>query len=150
MIGRFERFSIMLTEVTKHWNKIASDEMEQYGLNGCHAVYLTILNQYEEGITAAKLGELCYKDKSDVSRMISVMEKKGLVKKERVHKNFYRALLKLTDEGKQAAALVQERAMKAVEVAGKGISEEKREVFYQVLRQISDNLQVISREGLPQ
>ena len=51
-----------------------------------------------------KLGELCCKDKADVSRMVSIMERKGLVQRESNAGNMYRALLKLTDEGKAAAS----------------------------------------------
>ena len=91
MVDRFERFSIMIAEISRYWHKITTEEMEKYGLNCSHAVYLTTLYQYDDGITAARLSELCGKNKSDVSRMMTIMEKKGLVKKECVNRNFYRA-----------------------------------------------------------
>lgn len=62
----------------------------------------------------------------------------------------YRALLKLTDEGKAAARHVQERAALAVELAGAGLSDADREVFYRALELITANLQTLSKEGLPQ
>ena len=34
MIDRFERFSLAITEVSRYWHKIASGEMEQYGMKG--------------------------------------------------------------------------------------------------------------------
>ena len=149
MVNRFERFTVALTEITRCWHRIASEEMEKYGLNFAHAVYLTTLYQHEDGITAARLSELCGKNKSDVSRMMFIMEKKGLVRKECVHKNFYRAMLKLTEEGKKAAEHVKERAQIAVEFSGRGISEEHREIFYRVLEQVTTNLQILSKEGIP-
>ena len=130
MVERFERFLFTISEISRSWHKIAADEMEKYDLKGPHAIYLTTMYRYEEGITAARLSELCGKDKSDVSRMMNIMEKKGLVKKEGVNQNLYRALLKLTDEGKVAAEHVRERASLAVEIAGKDLTEEKREIFY--------------------
>ena len=149
MISRFERFSSDIFRIYRCWHKIASDEMKKYGLKGPHAVYLVTMFRYADGITAAKLGELCSKDKSDVSRSITFMERKGLVTRECVNQNFYRALLKLTDNGKKAAERIGERARVAVEIAGKEISDKNRTIFYETLELISSNLQTISEEGLP-
>ena len=93
--------------------------------------------------------ELCGKDKADVSRMMSIMEKKGLVVKESVGKNMYRGLLKLTEKGRQAAETVRARVSLAVDLAGKGLSNEDRENFYKSLELISNNLRTLSEEGLP-
>ena len=150
MLNRFARFSLAIAEIDRCWHRLAADEMAKYGLNSPHAIYLTTLYDYEEGITAAKLGELCCKNKADVSRMVTVLEKKGLVRKEAVGGNLYRAKLRLTEEGKQAAEQVQRLAVLAVELAGNGITDEEREVFYRCLEQITANLQTLSKEGLPQ
>ena len=150
MITRFERFSFAIAEIDRCWDKLAAEEMEKYGLNSAHAVYLNTLYQNSDGITAAQLSELCGKDKSDVSRMVTIMEKKGLVYKEGTGKNLYRALLKLTDKGKEAAEHVQRRAALAVELAGNGVSNEHRAIFYHTLERITANLQTLSKEGLPQ
>ena len=149
MLNRFTRFSLAISEIDRCWHKLAAEEMSKYELNSPHAVYLTTLYDFPEGITAAKLGELCGKNKSDVSRMISIMERKGLVRKVAVGENFYRAKLLLTDEGKQAAEHVQRRAALAVELAGAGMTDTDREVFYRCLESITTNLQTLSKEGLP-
>ena len=146
MIDRFERFSLAISEISRCWHKIASDEMEKYGLKGSHAVYLTTLCRYPDGITAARLCELCAKDKADVSRMMSIMEKKELVVKEG---NSYRAQLKLTPAGLEAAEHVRRRATVAVENASRGLTPERRAVFYEALELIVSNLQNICEEGLP-
>jgi DNA-binding MarR family transcriptional regulator len=148
MIERFEKFSFAISEISRHWHRIASDEMQKYGLKSPHAIYLTTMYHYDEGIHAARLGELCGKDKSDVSRMMSIMEKKGLIVKE--GEGAYRALIKLTEEGKCAAEHVRERAIVAVANAGRGVSEENRKIFYDVLAVIAANLSALSEEGLPQ
>jgi len=149
MLSRFARFSLAISEIDRCWHKLAAEEMAKYDLNSPHAVYLTTLYQFPEGITAARLGELCCKNKADVSRMIAILEKKGLVRKEAVGGNLYRARLLLTEEGRLAAEQVQERAAVAVELAGSGMSEEEREVFYRCLERITTNLQTLSKEGLP-
>ncbi len=150
MLNRFARFSLAISEIDRCWHKLAAEEMAKYELNSPHAVYLTTLYNFEEGVTAAKLGELCCKNKADVSRMVAILEKKGLVRKEAIGGNLYRAKLLLTEEGKQAAEHVQQRAAVAVELAGSGMSEEEREVFYRCLELITSNLQTLSKDGLPQ
>jgi DNA-binding MarR family transcriptional regulator len=150
MLNRFERFSFAISEISRCWHKLAAEELAKYALNSPHAVYLNTLYQHAEGITAAKLGELCGKDKADVSRMVSILEKKELLQREAVGDNMYRALLKLTDKGQEAARHVQQRAALAVELAGAGLSEQERSTFYHALGLITANLQTLSKEGLPE
>ena len=151
MLNRFAKFSLSIAEIDRCWHKLAAEEMAKYDLNSPHAVYLNALyDANEDGITAAQLGELCGKNKADVSRMVAILEKKNLVQKIAVGKNMYRAKLMLTTEGKQAAEHVRRRAAIAVELAGDGLSNQEREIFYRVLDQITENLQKLSREGLPQ
>lgn len=149
MLNRFARFSLSIAEIDRCWHKLAAEEMAKYGLNSPHAVYLTTLYQYSDGITAAKLGELCCKNKADVSRMISIMEQKGLIRRDAAGGNRYRARLLLTEEGKQAAEQVQGRAALAVELAGSGMTDGEREVFYRCLERITTNLRTLSKDGLP-
>lgn len=149
MVERFERFSFAISEISRYWHKLAAEEMEKYGLKGQHSVYLITMNKYPDGITATQLCELCNRDKSDVSRMMSIMEKKGLVKKEGIHQKLYRGVFKLTDEGKKAAQYVCGRASLAVELAGRELSDEDREIFYSSLEIIANNLKKLSTDGLP-
>ncbi len=146
MIERFQRFSAAIFEITRHWHKIAADEMERYGLKGAHAVYLIALSHHSQGVTAAELCDLCARDKADVSRMVLLMEEKGLVRRDG---RMYRSKIYLTDEGLAAAEHVRQRASKAVELGGTGITEAERSQFYDTLERIASNLQIISEEGLP-
>ena len=149
MLNRFARFSLAISEIDRCWHKLAAEEMAKYELNSPHAVYLTTLYNFPEGVTAAKLGELCCKNKADVSRMVAILEKKGLVCKETVGGNAYRARLLLTRKGRQAAQKVQQRAAVAVELAGSGMTTQERDVFYRCLERITANLQDLSKNGLP-
>lgn len=148
MIGRFETFTYAITEISKYWNKIAVEEMKVYELKGAYAIYLVSLNRFPDGITSAQLCEICSKDKAEISRAVSLMEQRGLIIREHKGDNMYRALIKLTEKGKTAAAQIRERAQKAVEAGGRGVSKEDRETFYNVLGTISENLKKISKEGL--
>ncbi len=150
MIDRFERFSVAIMEIFRHWHKITAEEMEKYGLKGTHSTYFAVLSRYDEGITATHLGDLCGKDKADVSRTVALMEKRGLVTKEGSGNNLYRARIVLTDEGKKVAEFVRERACLAVEIVGRGLSDSDRAVFYNSLEIIAENLARISQDGLPE
>ena len=147
MIDRFERFSLAISENSRCLHKLAAEELATYELSSSHAIYLITLLRYEDGITAAKLGELCYKDKADVSRMLNIMTEKGLVHREGAA---YRARVLLTEEGRRAAEYVRRRAAVAVELAGEGIDDQDREVFYASLATIVENLRILSRDGLPE
>ena len=147
MVNRFERFSVAISDISRYWHKIAAEEMEKHGLKGTHSIYLTTLYRCPEGITAARLCELCGRDKAEVSRTVSVMEEKGLILRQG---RSYRALLLLTEAGKEAAEHVRSRAALAVELAGKGLTDDQRANFYYALELITDNLQRVSEAGLPE
>ena len=149
MVDRFERFSMAISEIYRYWHKIAGEEMAKYGLKGPHCIYLITMARYPEGVTASQLGDACSKDKSDVSRMMSIMEQKGLVVKEGGFQNRYRGVFKLTQSGASAAKFVKKRADLAVELAGKDLTEDSRSLFYSTLDSIVEQLHTLSTEGLP-
>ncbi len=149
MIDRFERFSYGISEISKYWRKLATEEMEKYGLKGTHSVYFTALDRASEGLTAVQLCEFCGRDKADVSRMMSIMEKKELVIKECPNRNVYRGVFKLTEKGREASENLKTTIARAVELAGKDLTEEQRTVFYEALEIISSNLREMSLKGIP-
>lgn len=150
MLDRFERFSLAISEINRHWHKLATEELTPYGLKSAHATYLTAMARHPEGITVPELCNECGKDKSDASRMIAILEEKGLVTKEAIGGSRYRGLLKLTGQGQKAADHVCRRAAAAVESAGRDLTPEERETFYRALDSITGNLRRLSKEGIPQ
>ena len=150
MVGRFERFSSAISERSRCWHRVANEAMKQYGMKGSYSVYFTAMSHFPEGVTAVHLVELCGRDKADVSRAMALMEQKGLVRRQNEGQKTYRARLQLTDTGKALADEINEKARAAVEYASRGLSEEKRQVFYEALALITANLQGLSREGIPE
>ena len=146
MVDRFERFSLAISEINRYWHRLTTMEMEPYGLRGAHCLYLLALYRHPEGVTAPQLGQLCDRDKADVSRSVSLLEKQGMVRRDGTH---YRALYHLTDQGRSAAEQVRQRAALAVEIAGRDLTEESRSVFYDALGSITANLRKLNEEGLP-
>ena len=150
MINRFEHFSLAISEISRCWRKLASEEMAKYGLRAPHATYLTTISRFPEGISVPQLCELSGKDKSDASRMIAILEEKGMVTKLSVDGSSYRGKLVLTEAGKIAAGHVQRKASLAVELAGRDLDDETRAVFYQALDSITANLRALSKDGIPE
>lgn len=148
MVNKYQQFSSCVSCMYHDIQKIERVEMAKYGLKGPHAQCLLAMSHYPEGITAARLCDACEKDKAAVSRILTELEQAGMVLRQCQNGSRYRAALLLTEQGKKAAAAVNEKARMAVERAGIGLDDHQREIFYQVLATISRNLHTICRDGL--
>ena len=148
MENRYELLSSSISCMYHDIQKIERMEMAKYDLKGPHAQCLLAMKKYAEGITAARLCEVCEKDKAAVSRILAELAEAGMVFRENRNGSRYRALIRLTEQGKAAANAVTQKARLAVELAGEGFGEEDREVFYKVLSIISGNLHRLCRDGL--
>lgn len=150
MSTRFEQFSSSIYGIYRDILKIQRAEMVKHGLRGSYALYLTALNHNPEGLTATQLCETCDKDKAAISRVIAELESKGLVTRVSQNDTFYRAKLKLTDNGRMIADSVDHSANIAVELATKGMSEKNRKIMYDCLGLIAVNLRGICKNGIPE
>lgn len=148
MISKYEIFSTVVSSLYHDIQRIERTEMAKYGLKGPHAQCLVVMDRYPGGITSARLCELCERDKAAISRTVAELENAGLVTRREQNGVHYRVPLLLTEAGHIAAKTVNEVAAQAVEQAGLGLNDEQREVFYQVLGMIAQNLHGISRDGL--
>ena len=150
MENRYELLSGSISCMYHDIKKIERVEMARYGLKGPHAQCLLAMKKHPEGITASRLCEVCEKDKAAISRILAELESCGMIFREIRNGSRYRAGLKLTEQGEIAAQAVVEKAHLAVELAGIGIVEEERGVFYRVLSIIAENLHGLCQNGLPQ
>ena len=146
MENRFEHFTLDIFNISRYWNRIATEEMKKYGLRGTHALYLLLLDGYEEEITAARLADLCQRDKADVSRAIADFQKKGIV--EPYTGSRYRVSPRLTPLGRTIAGQIRASAEVALDLAGQGITDEMRGNMYHCLDLIAANMRGICEEGL--
>lgn len=150
MIGRFEQFSSAMSSINQSILKLQREEMEKYGLKGVYAQHLSILYHYPQGLTSVQLCEACDKDKAAVSRVVTELERMGLVERIGATGTTYRAPVKLTEKGVEAANFVRDRARVAVEAASQGLSDEDRAVMYRSLELIAKNLQTLCKQGVPE
>lgn len=146
MIERFEAFLNNIAIIERYWHKIAAEEMTKYGMKGPYALYFTTLRQYPEGITSAKLAELCNRNKADVSRAVNLMEKEELIVRNSASGNSYRALIQLTPKGQEITKEIYQKVLKAVSITGDGLTKEERMALYRSLNTIVNNLQSIDEE----
>lgn len=148
MISKYELFSASVSCMYHDIQRIERVEMAKFGLKGPQAQCLLALSRYSDGITAARLCEICEKDKGAISRTVAELEQAGLLCRKEQNGSRYRARLTLTEAGREAARTVNERAKLAVEQAGEGLDDAQREVFYRVLALIAGNLHAICKDGL--
>lgn len=148
MVSRFEQFTAAIFSINRCVQKIERVEMAKFGLKGPQAQCLLAMSRYPEGITSSQLRTVCDKDKAAISRTVADLEREGMVERITNNGNRYRAMLKLTPQGKTAASQVMERAQIAVEKASEGMTDAERAVMYRALGLIAGNLQSICAEGL--
>lgn len=148
MASRYELFSSAISSIYHDIQRIERTEMARFGLKGPHAQCLVALNRYPEGITAARLCEVCEKDKAAVSRIIAELEEEGMVTRDSQGGSRYRAGLMLTGKGAAAAQAVVQTADLAVERASKDIEEQEQVLFYSLLTKVAGNLHGICKDGL--
>ena len=149
MVERFEKFSYLISELSKLLHKIETDELESLGIKGPYAIYILTIAKHAGGITANELAKICSRDKSDVSRALSALIDKGVAKKDIDEGKKYKALISLTERGVKTAESISQKARCAVEFASEGVSEEDRKIFYETLEIICSNMTKMSLNGVP-
>lgn len=149
MNNSYEMFTSSISEIYRYIQKIEREEMAKYGLRGPYARYLIAMDRYEErGMTMTTLSQICDMDKAAVSRAIVELEEEGLLFRQEINGNYYRAPLRLTEKGKIVAKEVNAKAQLAVEKTGDKLTAEQKESFYEMLHLVSDNLKEICVGGI--
>jgi len=148
MIDRFEQFYASVSCIYHSIQKIERLEMAKYGLKGPHAQCLLAMARHPEGVTAARLCEICEKDKAAVSRTLGELESAGMVICSDAAGKRYRSKLTLTDNGREVADNVRQLVNIAVSQASVGYGPDERQTFVNVLGMIAENLQTLSTDGI--
>lgn len=140
MIKRIEHFSTTVAGINRYIRKLARIEMAQGGYSSAYAQYLAVLYNYEEGLTAIQLSEMCDKDKAAISRAVASMTEKGLVYRARINNRSYGYRVCLTEEGIRMAELVCSRSQNIVDGVLEELSPEERELFHNTMARVADRL----------
>lgn len=149
MIDNFERLTGGVTSIYKDIHKLKKLYVSDIGLKGIHVMCLYYLNASPGGLTGAQLCEKCREDKAAISRILSDLEAAGLIaypEKAGGSGRKYRCHAVLTEKGKTRAGQVNDLILQATMAGGSGVTDQDREVFYQVLFAIADNLDQLLSE----
>lgn len=133
----FEHFTINILKLNKLVNRIKQYEMKEFGLRAIHVMCGYYLTEYPDGLTASELAKYTLEDKAAISRAVATMRENGLVvcdlKK-------YNSNIVLTEKGRQFAQAVAQKAERAVIAGSADQTDAEREIFYETLETIVDNL----------
>lgn len=140
MQERFRNFTVLITKIYRAIKRIKTGEMVEYGLGSAHVSCLYYL--YTEGaLTSKELMDICLEDKAALSRALNYLETKGYIACKSNHKKRYNSELMLTELGKSIAMGIAEKIDSILSSASSGLGEEKRNIMYESLILISDNLE---------
>ncbi len=145
MIERFELFTVLIANLARNIRRIKTEEMARWSLKSHHVSCIYYLYQ-KKSLTAKELCDICDEDKANISRSIEYLETSGYVRCESNNLKRYKSHFKLTEKGEEVGLGIYSRIKSILSKAGEGLTEEKRQIMYECLKCISDNLQNIENE----
>ena len=142
MEDRFQLLTANIAKMSRYIKRIKSEEMAdiEAGLKGPHVSCLYYIYKSNGTMTAKEITEVCDEDKAAISRSLDTLEKDGYISCESKTEKRYKSPISLTEKGKDVAVKVVKKIDKIVDLAGVGLSEENRKIFYESLALIGKNL----------
>ena len=142
MEDRFQLLTANIAKMSRYIKRIKSEEMADIepGLKGPHVSCLYYIYKSNGTMTAKEITEVCDEDKAAISRSLDFLEKDGYISCESKTEKRYKSPISLTDKGRKVALQVATKVDKIVDLAGVGLSEENRKIFYESLALIGKNL----------
>lgn len=142
-MDRYSKFTVLVNKIVRNIHRIKCEETGKLGLKGTHVSCLYYLYRAEKPLTARELCTACDEDKAAISRAVDYLGGEGYVTCENGAQKKYKSPILLTDKGREAGKFLSDRVESILVEASRGLSDEKRAVFYESLDLISDNLQKI-------
>lgn len=135
----------MFTQTIQKLNRIVSKiknmEMKNYNLKGTHIMCLYYLGLYKDGLTTTQIVKKCDEDKAAVSRALAFLQENEYVYTTKDEDSGYNYLYFLTKAGKTITDEINVKINKALDKGGEGLTDEKRNLFYESLCLIQSNLE---------
>ena len=139
METRFEMFTVLIAKASRYIYKIKTEEMREFNLKSSHVSCLYYLYKAER-LTAKELCDICCEDKANISRALKFLEANGFLQYNTTQTKRYKSVISLTEKGKDIAKHIVEKIDNILQYASAGLSEEHRQIMYQSLSLINDNL----------
>ena len=144
---RFMRFVHLIDGIHKYVQKLRVEYATELGVKGVHVFWVHELLSHPEGLSATELAQSNHVDRSLISREISALEAKGLIKAIKPEgKRNYNSKLTLTENGVEMAKKIKDFAMKCQTLCGNDISHADLENFYNTLEKLYNNFEQVSTE----
>ena len=145
MEERFQTFTVLISGINRCIRKIKTEEMDEYKLKSPHVSCLYYLFKIGN-LTSKELCDVCQEDKAALSRSLEYLENNGYIENEISVKKRYRSPLVLTEKGKDVGKNIAKKIDTILNLASAGLTEEKREILYEGLTLINDNLENIIKK----
>lgn len=144
--SHFELFTLTLSSIIKSIKKLKDTRMSQFGLRSSHVMLLYQLGTHPEGLTPADLAESGSVDKALISRTISDLQEKALVRTMQSEGKKYKVRLCLTESGKEVAEYISDAVSKIQEQVSGDIPEEDLKIFYRTLFTLQENFSKLAKK----
>ena len=139
MQERFKEFTLLVANLNRCIYKLKTEEVAEFNLKSSHVSCLYYLYK-EETLTAKELCDICGEDKANISRAIKYLEQNGFIFCEAKMPKRYKSPLILTEKGRETAMHIVEKIDNVLRYASEGLSEEHRQIMYQSLNLVNNNL----------
>ncbi len=147
MIRRFEEFTSNIVSAYKYVIRIKAYEMNTFGLKGSHVMCIYYIGKNPEGQTALELCELCNEDKSQISKVISYLQRVGYISPDKKSgSRKYKIRYVITPKGEEVYTAINKLIIEILDRCEEGLSSEEIENFYSTFEKINNKLKTIQEE----
>ena len=146
---RFEDFVGIISALGKEIQRIKTAEAKRLGFRGSDVMCLYYLVKHPEGLTASELARLVDVSRAAMSRTIAHLAEDGFVEvgdAEDEDASRYRAPVRLTEKGYEAARPLDDIIHRVLDEAGGELAMRQRLQMYDSLNHILERLRTFGRE----
>lgn len=140
---RFEDFVGIIGALNKEIQRIKNAEARRLGFRGSDVMCLYYLVKHPEGLTAAELARMADVSRAAMSRTVAHLAEDGFVEVD--EDTTYRAPIRLTDKGYEAARPLDDIIHRVLDEAGGELATRQRLQMYDSLNHILEKLRTLGR-----
>jgi DNA-binding MarR family transcriptional regulator len=133
----------ILNNATRKFSQFTVNFFKEYNITPEQAGIIRRLGE-EEGITQKDLAIRMDKDQTNITRLLDQLERKGLVRRDRSKDDRRSSLTYLTDEGKKLNEYIIPAEQEIMNIALRGISEERKALLKEIISEITENINLHS------
>ena len=141
---RFEDFVGIISALNKEIQRIKDAEARRLGFRGADVMCLYYLVKHPEGLTAAELARMADVSRAAMSRTVARLAEDGFVEVD--EDTTYRAPIRLTEKGREAARPLDDIIHRVLDEAGGELAFRERLQMYDSLNHILERLRTFARD----